>query len=297
MLMELRDIEIFLALAEELHFGRTAERLRVTPARVSQAIRKQERSVGAMLFERTSRTVRLTEVGRQLRDDLRPCYLGLQESLERARMAAQGVSGRLRVLMMPFNVVDLHVYWKTFRERHPRWELQVRLSSLEDPFGKLRAGECDVFVAWLPVEEPDLTVGPTLFTDPRILAVSEDHPLAGRSTVALEELADFPNATGRIGLDYWEEGYMPFTTPRGRPIERVHQVADSAELIDMVTMGEIIQPFPSHVTRYWGMPNVRWLPIRGLPPLSFVLVWRTEAENDLVRALAATVRDLGAFRF
>ncbi|MEU1509156.1 LysR family transcriptional regulator [Kitasatospora sp. NPDC005748] len=295
--MELRDIEIFLALAEELHFGRTAERLHISPARVSQAIRKQERSVGAMLFERTSRTVRLTEVGRQLRDDLRPCYQGLQDSLERARMAAQGVSGRLRVLMMPFNVGDLHVYWKTFRKRHPQWELQVRLSVLDDPFGKLRDGECDVFVAWLPVEEPDLTVGPTLFTDPRILAVAADHPLGGRSSVRLENLADFPQGSGRIGLDYWEEGYLPFTTPKGRPIERAYQVTHSSELIDLVAMGDIVQPFPSHVTRYWGMPDVRWLPITDLAPLSFALVWRNEAEDDAIRALAATVRDLGVFAF
>lgn len=58
--VELRDIEIFLTLAEELHFGRSAERLRVSPARVSQAIKKQERAIGAQLFERTSRQVRLT---------------------------------------------------------------------------------------------------------------------------------------------------------------------------------------------------------------------------------------------
>ncbi|MCA2221070.1 helix-turn-helix domain-containing protein [Nonomuraea aurantiaca] len=58
--MELRDIEIFLTLCEELHFGRTAERLHVTPARVSQAIKKQERRVGAALFERDNRRVALT---------------------------------------------------------------------------------------------------------------------------------------------------------------------------------------------------------------------------------------------
>jgi len=68
--MELRDIEIFLTLAEELHFGRTAERLRVSQARVSQAIRRQERRLGVALFDRTSRRVALTPVGRRLREDL-----------------------------------------------------------------------------------------------------------------------------------------------------------------------------------------------------------------------------------
>ncbi|MGW8882036.1 LysR family transcriptional regulator, partial [Streptomyces mirabilis] len=75
--MELRDIEIFLTLAEELHFGRTAARLHVSPARVSQAIKKQERRIGGALFDRTSHHVRLTPLGRQLYDDLLPVHRGL----------------------------------------------------------------------------------------------------------------------------------------------------------------------------------------------------------------------------
>ncbi|MGI5524918.1 LysR family transcriptional regulator [Micromonospora sp. CA-259024] len=67
--MELRDIEIFLTLAEELHFTRTAERLHVTQARVSQAIKKQERRIGAALFERNNRNVALTPIDQRLFDD------------------------------------------------------------------------------------------------------------------------------------------------------------------------------------------------------------------------------------
>lgn len=105
--MELRDIEIFLTLAEELHFGKTAERLHVSAARVSQAIKKQERSVGAALFERTSRNVRLTPVGEQLRKDLQPIYHGLLESMERARLAADGKTGVLRIGLISSNAFDL----------------------------------------------------------------------------------------------------------------------------------------------------------------------------------------------
>jgi DNA-binding transcriptional LysR family regulator len=70
--MELREIEIFLALAEELHFSRTAERLHVSQARISQTIKKLERQVGAPLFDRTSRSVAPTPIGARLRDDLAP---------------------------------------------------------------------------------------------------------------------------------------------------------------------------------------------------------------------------------
>ncbi|MDX6757908.1 MULTISPECIES: LysR family transcriptional regulator [Streptomyces] len=297
--MELRDIEIFLVLAEELHFGRAAQRLHVSQARVSQAIKKQERRIGAELFARTSRTVRLTEVGRQFRDDLQPVYAGLHESLERAQLAARGITAQLRVSLMPFNVADLHPYWKAFRARYPQWGLQIRQATFTDVFGQLRSGAMDVAVLWLPVEEPDFTVGPALCTDSRILAVAADHRLAARDSVPLELLADFPHATALALPDYWEDSYLPFYTRRGRAIERITSAAsDNAdELISHVGMGEIIHTFPGHVTRYWGMSNIRWLPLPDMPTLDFALVWRTEAENDLIRALADTVRDLGAFRF
>ncbi|MER7821955.1 LysR family transcriptional regulator [Streptomyces sp. NPDC096097] len=297
--MELRDIEIFLVLAEELHFGRTAQRLHVSQARVSQAIKKQERRIGAELFARTSRTVLLTEVGRQFRDDLQPVYAGLHESLERARLAARGITAQLRVSLMPFNVADLHPYWKAFRARHPHWGLQIRQATFTDVFGQLRSGATDVMLLWLPVEEPDFTVGPTLCTDSRILAVAADHLLAARDSVPLELFADFPHGTA-LGLpDYWEDSYLPFYTPRGRPIERITSATsdNSDDLISHVGMGEIINTFPSHVTRHWGMSNIRWLPVPDMATMNFALVWRTESENDLIRALADTVRDLGMFRF
>ena len=82
--MELREIEIFLILAEELHFGRAAQRLHVSQARVSQAISQQERRLGGALFDRANRRqIRLTPLGRQLCDDLRPVYAGLRDSLDR----------------------------------------------------------------------------------------------------------------------------------------------------------------------------------------------------------------------
>ena len=192
--MELRDIEIFLTLAEELHFGRTAERLRVTPARITQAIKKQERQIGATLFERANRTVRLTPLGRQLRDDLWPVYTGLQDGMRRAKLAAQGVTAVLRIGMIPLNVQDLRPYWDTFRTRHPQWKLQIQQASFVDPFAGLRRGDLDVLICWLPVEEADLTVGPVLFADPRVVAVATDHELTRPTSVSLEMIADFQHA-------------------------------------------------------------------------------------------------------
>ncbi|MBL1077035.1 LysR family transcriptional regulator [Nocardia sp. 2] len=292
--MELRDIEIFLTLAEELHFRRTAERLRLTPASITQSIRKQERQIGALLFERTNRSVRLTAVGEQLRSDLRPVYLELEDSVRRAKLAARRTTVELRVGLLPFNTGTLRDYWSAFRGRHPECALSIHRAPFADTFGALRAGVFDALVVWLPVEEPDLTVGPVLFTDERRLAVSEDHELADAPSVSVESFADYRHAVGPDMPPVWEAAYLPFVTPSGRPIERGPAVTTSDELINLVTSGEIVHAFPAHVTEYWAVPHIRWLPVTDLPPLPYALVWRSAAESEPLRQLAAVVADLAA---
>ncbi|GAB4588824.1 LysR family transcriptional regulator [Nocardia sp. IFM 10818] len=292
--MELRDIEIFLTLAEELHFGRTAERLNVTPARITQAIKKQERQIGALLFERTNRSVRLTPVGEQLRRDLRPVYAELADSVERAKRAARGKTALLRLGLMPFNTTEQRRYWDEFRVRHPECELRIRRCPYADPFEMLRSGEFDALVIWLPVHEPDLTVGPVLFTDNRILAVSEDHELAGLDSVPIETLADFQHVTAPRMPDYWEDAYLPFHTPTGRPILREQVATNSDELIEMIATGEYVHVFPAHVTRYWAMAHIRWMPVPDLQPLDYALVWKTASETESIRQLAAVIREMRA---
>ncbi|MBP2324571.1 DNA-binding transcriptional LysR family regulator [Kibdelosporangium banguiense] len=292
--MELRDIEIFLTLAEELHFGRTAERLHVSQARVSQAIKKQERGVGGELFERNSRNVRLTLVGEQLRAELVPVYRGLKDSLERARMAAQGKTHVLRVGMLPSNAHDLRPYWETFRARHPQWGLRIRHNPFVDAFGLLRNGDIDVLVAWLPVEEPDLTVGPVVYQEPSVVLLDADHKLARDKEVSLEILGDAGILQGPAGPDYWADAFMPFHTPSGRPIERhAPHIASLDDIFTHVASGEGLHALGLHVTRYHARPDIVYLPIRDWPGLRWGLVWRSEAETDPIRALAKVVRDLG----
>jgi DNA-binding transcriptional LysR family regulator len=95
--VELREIEVFLVLSEELHFGRTAERLHLSQSRVSQSIQAMESRVGGALFERTSRRVRLTALGAQLCDGLRPGFDQIRRAVAEARDTACGPSGELRI--------------------------------------------------------------------------------------------------------------------------------------------------------------------------------------------------------
>lgn len=179
--MELRDIEIFLTLAEELHFGRTAQRLHLSQARVSQSVKSQERRIGARLVDRSNpRNVQLTLLGRQLLAELLPAYRDLVKAIDHARLTARGISGLLRVGMIGFNAYDYQPFWDAFQARHPQWELQVRNISFNDPFGLLRRGDADIVIAWLPIEDPDLTVGPVIATEPMAAMMSDRHELMRR---------------------------------------------------------------------------------------------------------------------
>jgi len=165
---EKHELEAFLVLAEELHFGRTAERLRRSQARVSQTIKKLERRIGAPLFERTSRRVALTPLGARLRDDLRPLYEGMDDAVARAVAAARGVDGVLRVGFLGSGALTAAIL-STFRARHPGCQVRMRETHFADPLGPLRSGEVDVLITRLPVDEPDLTVGPVVLSEPRVL--------------------------------------------------------------------------------------------------------------------------------
>ncbi|MGR7001982.1 LysR family transcriptional regulator [Yinghuangia aomiensis] len=289
----MRDIEIFLTLADELHFGRTAERLHVSQARISQAIGRQERRLGGQLFDRSNRRrVQLTPLGRQLYDDLRPVYANLRDTLERARLAARGVARVLRIGMIPSNPHYLRDYWQAFRSRHPDCELRFRYAPFTDPFAVLRTGELDVLITWLPVEEEDLTVGPVLFHDPRILAISTDHALAARSSARADMLADVQVTSVQVP-GYWGNTLVPTHTPAGHTIERGLPASTMDELMTLITTGEAAHIFPAHAAPYWSRPEIRWVPLGDLENLTFVMVWRTETENDAIRALAQVVQELG----
>ena len=130
-MLERYEVETFLTLAEELHFGRTAERLRVTTGRVSHVVKKLERRIGAPLFARTSRVVRLTPIGRQLADDLAPLVAGMDEAVRRAVDAGRGVTGTLRVAFLgEWTAPVLLRAVALFSERHPDCEVEVHEAQL-----------------------------------------------------------------------------------------------------------------------------------------------------------------------
>ncbi|MGH1563232.1 LysR family transcriptional regulator [Mumia sp. DW29H23] len=293
--MELRDIEIFLTLADELHFGRTAERLGVSQARVSQAIGKQERRMGTALFVRTSRQVALTPVGERLRDDLRQGYELIRAGIATASRAGAEASGELRIATMGAIGHEMQPVVAAFEEQHPQCTVAHREFHFSDPFGALRRGEADLQVMWLPLREPDIRVGPRVLTEGRVLAIASDHPLAQATEVSLEVLGDLrvpdlgPTMTG-----YWEQAMLPRTTPSGRPVLRAAVAARTFhEILTVVAAGDAVSTLNAHVLRYYTHPGVTFVPIDDAPLTEWVLAWSTERESTEIRAFAEVAAGLG----
>lgn len=295
--MELRDIEIFLTLADELHFGRTAQRLHITQSRVSHAIKKQERRIGAPLFTRTSRAVTLTPIGKQLRDDLRRGYQLIETAVARAHAAGHGMGDTLALGLMGALGHIVQPSLDAFTGAYPDVSVKLREIHFSDPFGPLRAGEIDAQLVWLPVYEPDLTVGPTVFTEPVRLAVAENHPLAQQGSASLEDLGD--NTVFGLGPavpPYWEEAMVPFRTPAGRPIPRGPMVRTFQEVLAFIAAGHAVTVVQEHCVDYYARPGVVYLPLPDAPGCTWGWIWRTSAETDLIRAFAATFDEPHAIR-
>ncbi|MEV0714829.1 LysR family transcriptional regulator [Asanoa sp. NPDC050611] len=290
--MELRDIEIFLTLAEELHFGRTAERLRVSQARVSQSIKQQERRIGGGLFERTSRNVRLTPLGERLRDRLGAGYGEILAGIDEAAAAARGQVGTLTVGTMDTYHHGIAPALDLFQQRHPQCELRMREILPVDPFSALRAGRVDIGLLWLPVREPDLVVGPELYTEKTVLAVAADHPLAARTEVELEDLGDL-QVVGLDGPvpDYVFEAHTPSVTPSGRPIRRGVPVSTVEEALTAIGTGTVVSPIGAYTAASRRRYDVVFLPITDAPLMRYALVWRAAGETSLVRAFVQAAED------
>ncbi|MEW2388702.1 LysR substrate-binding domain-containing protein [Streptomyces venezuelae] len=292
--MERQELETFLTLAEELHFGRTAERLLLSQARVSQTLKKLERKIGAPLFERTSRVVRLSPLGRQLYDELAPLHREMEAAVARAKDAARGVGGALDVGFLGAGAGTLTAPILTlFRERSPGVEVRMRETQFQDPLGALRGGEIDVLFTCLPVREPDLTVGPVVINEPRLLAVPVGHPLAGRASVSLEELAGetfFGVVNGAPA--YWWDFHVPPRTPRGREIHRGRAVASFQELMTLVAAGQGISPVVASVEKYYARPGVTFVPLDDVPSADVALIHRAVGVDARVEGFVRVVRDV-----
>lgn len=295
--MELDWIETFLALSEELHFGRTARRLHLSQPRVTRLIATLERDIGGALFDRTSRRVALTPLGAQLRDQLAPPYRELTAAVASARSSARSPAGHLRLGFAATTAVPaLDQLVVAFERAQPDCTVSLHEVDLADSMAPLQRGDIDVIVCWLVLEDPSLTLGPKIAEYSQVLAVGAGHPLAGRDSVSVEVLADFPvpNFDYRGLADEIRRAMVPAHTPSGRPV-RVHPtpVRTVGEVASLIGRGHVVLPTPTSMQHRFGHDQIVLVPIHDLPALPLGLIWSSSHENARIRALARTARRVG----
>jgi DNA-binding transcriptional LysR family regulator len=293
--VELRELRVLVALAEELHFGRTADRLNLTQGRVSQTVRRLETVLGGRLVERTSRRVAMTRDGAALVERMRPLIAEIDASLQAAHEAIGAVVGTLRlgVVSPPTAGPRFVSVIRAFEERYAACRLQLRDIAIGDALGPLRRGEVDALALRLPLDQDDLEIGPILAEEPRALAVARSHPLAARSSVSIEDLAEHRVAQLPGLPPELAEAIVPERTPTGAAIARhPHAPETIAELVAMVARGEVVHPSSASLLDYAAHPNVVLVPIDDMPHSRTALVWRASSADARVAALAAVVADV-----
>ncbi|MFI6041201.1 LysR family transcriptional regulator [Nocardia sp. NPDC051321] len=294
-MLERFELEAFLTLSEELHFTRTAERLRVTPGRISQTIKKLERQIGGPLFERTSRHTALTPLGQRLRKDLLPAYHQIQAAVETATALARGIHAVLRVGFTAAWAGNLIVRAaERFRDQYPGCTVELREVTYGAARESLGSGEIDLMLAETAIigGDTEFVIGPTIFSRPRVLAVPSVHPLAARDSVSVEDLAQIPIIAPAGVPDAVLDIHILRHTPSGRPIPRGPVAAGWQEMLSLIGAGKGATPTCDWAADYYARPDVAFVPFSDRTPFDQALIWSPIRDTPAIQAFVHTVTEL-----
>jgi DNA-binding transcriptional LysR family regulator len=188
--MELRQIRSFLSIAETLHFGRTAELIHLSQPALSLQIQALEEEVGVRLFERNRRKTTLTAAGSAFRDDAAAALSQLEQAIRRAKLAANGKLGLLRIgfVSTAGNEIVADIV-REFRDLNPEVEFSLRNILTAGQIQMLETGSLDIGFLRLPIGGHSTLDVVTVHREPFVLVVPSSHKLAKRKRVRLREVA------------------------------------------------------------------------------------------------------------
>lgn len=273
--LETRDLEYFLAVADELHFGRAAVRLSIAQPALSKAIRRIEHRLGVPLFVRSSRHVELTEPGKALQEHGRHALNAVAAAARSARRAADP-GAHLRLVLKPGGDAGLLSGILAAYARQPdARRVDVLFSGPADRTDFLRDGRADVGLLYAPFDDLDGLAHETLHAEDRVAVVPSGHRLAGRASVRTSDLdgETLPRWKGVPGGD----GTGP-------------EVADAVQLLHMVTVGRMIGVLPRSLVEPLP-PGLVGVPVTDAPPSRLVLAWNEHDRRPLVASFVAAALD------
>ncbi|MFF5290209.1 LysR family transcriptional regulator [Paractinoplanes globisporus] len=295
--MDIQQLRCFLAVAEELHFGRAAERLHMTASPVSRTVRDLERELGADLFVRGYHQIELTPAGRELAVRVPPLLVAFDRLRSEIQLVAAGEERVVRLggsHLSPPGVLDAVV--ECAEKGNPGRRVDVTLAPSAELLPPLGRGELDAAVVHLPVAEPGMmSVG--LAEYHFMVAMRRDDPLAGRSELAIADLADRTVVTYPLALQPLAmQGLRDDLVSRGLRHFHLLAGADAAMLAGHVRRtGDLtftLAPHTGGSARIFDDPAFALVPVIDGPPFRLGLVWLADRATDrVVAGLVDAVRE------
>ncbi|MFW5487411.1 MAG: LysR family transcriptional regulator [Desulfovibrio sp.] len=294
--MSMRRLQYFIAVAEELHFGRAAERLHMAQPPLSQQIRKLEEALGVALFIRTNRRVELTEAGKAYLGDVREILSRLEHAGERAKLVAEGLEGELELgFVAPSMDGPLPMIIQQFRSAHPGIYLQLREAGTPKLLEMMAAQHLDV--ACIRYFDQDLYGAEAVIyqREPYVLAVPTGDPLAEKTSIELSDLEEkplilFPRRTNPVLHDCF---LSAFQSMHVTPVLR--QEAQSKHTMAALVAAQMGVGFvPSSMTRS-PREGVIYLQLgeitsKLLPQVELAAVYRPES-SSVVQSFVQAIWD------
>ena len=289
--VHVRDLRYFLAVAHELHFTRAAETLYISQPALSKQIRTLERELRVTLFERGRGTVRLTRAGAELvphAERMVEAWEAAKRGLSKASdctlvigmhtSPGRGLLPKVRALM----VGDC-----------PDAELELRHAPWSDRTGGLADGSVDAAFVWLPLPRPPYD-GVPVAREPRLVALANEHPLAARESIGMEDLLDepflaLPPSAGPL-RDFW----LALDERGGHPVRIAAEINDTEETYEAVASGIGVCLLAAGNAPIFDRGAVTMLPVRDLPPSELVLAWSERRCPPLLERFAALCRQVVA---
>jgi DNA-binding transcriptional LysR family regulator len=289
-----RDLRYFVAVAEELHFTRAAERLFVSQPALSKQIRMLERQVGAPLFERDRQGVELTPVGTALLPHARR-VLAEWDAAWTATVAAMSEQRATLVLGMstsPGRGGLLPAIRSRFTAAHPEATVKLCHVSWDDATAGLADGTVDIAFVWLPLPDPGRYAWTMVAEEPCLVALPETHPLAGREIVDFADLADEPFLALPESAGPLRDSFLAVDARDGQPPRIGAEIASTEETYEALVGGLGVCLVSTGNASLLTREGVVTRAVRDLPPRRLALAWRTGDRRPLVLAYARACRQV-----
>ncbi|MFI6947763.1 LysR family transcriptional regulator [Streptomyces sp. NPDC050422] len=274
--MELRELRYFVALAEELHFGRAAQRLEISQPPLSRAIARLERRLGVTLLERTSRKVTLTESGSVLLSEARTILGAVAAAERRTQQAAQQRPRLVLAVKSGTGGEFLAKLLDAYRLDPGAATVDLMLCEAHQPQELLMCGQADVALLHLPFDSTAGLDTETLYTEGQVAILPASHPLVGRSRVRVAEVS----ALAELPMARWPGPGGSY--PEGPGVE----VRNLTQLFQLIALGHTTVILPESAGTDLRRDLVA-VPVPDAPPVTTVIGWPSQSR---VRAVADLVR-------